>query len=599
MSDDILNRLARRLLKCPFDSELFDSQSELGTHLSASHGAQICKRHRVPRLEPVEDIERPKKMFMCGICFGFMVPDAVGRSALSEIPAHIKAQHPNPSGGPTQVSLSWSTDPELINRFMADEALEEVCACNDAGCSGVFANEDSVATHWVGQHCTRPSADEVQAALAVEPERFSSLLEEILSEFEAGAIGPEPSFPEPDDGYRIRHSPSVPRVRSRPSEFVAYIDKQLVRLREDDFEAFLNYEGFDIEADEVPAENWVEGQQQIAQLDLRFCNIVDGYIPLVKSIRRILPPLADGQTVDVSWQSDPEVWFPCKVSKSKRAIYNLEGRLKTVFAGLPSGVRLYVTRVGQRRYRLGVRRESHIVPNCKFFVQDDAGGWDIEIRDAQVEWETGNDVFRHQLTFQEMDALHAEARRTNLSVRDAVHEVMKQCAQNSSLHIREVYDIVFLWLRTCSLGSVWAQFRSEHECYVRVAPCRYRFDPAGRFPEIRYVQAAPRLPDEPSLPQRSEIQEPLLRAIILLGGSIVFSEQGRGLEISLANEFGLPDAVRDFAAPRYNSQGHRKWRNHLQFVKDELVNLGQIDASVRDTWRVTDAGYRRVGVQRR
>jgi hypothetical protein len=266
---------------------------------------------------------------------------------------------------------------------------------------------------------------------------------------------------------------------------------------------------------------------------------------------------------------------------------------------LPSGVLLYVTRVGQRRYRFGVHRKSHTVPNCKFFVQDGAGGWNVEIRDSQVEWETGDDVFRHQLTFQEMDALHAEAQRTNLSVRDAVHQVMERCAQNLPMHIREVYDIVFLRMRTCSLAAVWAQFRPEHECYVRVAPCRYGFNPAGRFPEVRYVQTILRLPDEPLLPPRSEIQQPLLRAIILLGGSIVFSEQGRDLEISLATEFDLPDRVRDFAAPRYNSQGDRKWRNHLQLVKDDLVRLGQIDPIVRDTWRITDEGYRRVGMQRR
>lgn len=528
-----------------------------------------------------------------------MVPDAVGRSALSEIPAHIKESHPNPSGAPTQVSLSWSTDPELINQFMRDQALEEVFACNGVGCSEVFANEDSVATHWVEQHCDHPTVDEVRAALTVDdPERFSGLLAEILSEIEAGGVGPGPSFPEPDDGYRIRHLPSVPRVRSRPSEFIVYIEKQLVRLREDDFEDLLEYEGYDFEADEAPAGNWVEGQQQTAQLELRFCNIVDGYIPLVKSIRRILPPLADGETVEVSWQSDPDIWFSCKVSKSKRAIYSLEGRLRKVFAGLPSGVRLYVTRVGQRRYRFGVHRESHTVPNCKFFVQDGSGRWNIEIHDSQVEWETGDDVLRHQLTFQKMEALHAEARRTNLSVRDAVHQVMEQCAQILPMHIREVYDIVFLRMRTCSLAAVWAQFRPDHECYARVGPCRYRFNPTGRFPEVRYVQAVAPLTDEPLLPSRSEIQEPLLRAIIRLGGSIVFSEQGRDLEMSLATEFGLSDAVRDFAAPRYNSQGNRKWRNHLQFVKDDLVNLCQIDPSVRDTWRVTDEGYRRVGMQR-
>jgi hypothetical protein len=521
-----------------------------------------------------------------------MVPDTVGRSPLSEIPAHIKESHPNPSGGPTHVSLSWSTDPELINQFMTDQALEEVYACSSAGCTRVFAKETSAATHWVEEHCDHPKGYEVQAALAADPERFDSSLAEIFSQIEAA---PKPSFLEPDDGYPIRHLPRVPRIRSRPSEFIVYIEKQLARLR--DFQNFLEYEGLDFEAEEALTEEW-RGQQQTAQLELRFCNITDGYIPLVKNVARILPPLRDGETVEVSWQTDPEVWFPCKVSKSKHAIYNLQGRLKKAFAALPSGVRLYITRVGQCRYRFELHRNPHTVRDCKFFIQDGDGGWNVEIHDSQVEWETGDDIFRHQLTFEQMEALHAEARRTNLSVRDAVHEVMEQCAQDLPMHIRAVYDIVFLRMRTCSLGAVWAQFRPEHECYVRVGPCRYRFDPTRRFPEVRYIPATPRLPDEPSLPPRSQIQEPLLRAIAVRGGSIVFSEQGRDLEISLATELGLPDTVRDFAVPRYNSQGNRKWRNHLQFVKDDLVKLCQIDASVRDTWSVTDEGYRRIGVQR-
>lgn len=142
-----------------------------------------------------------------------------------------------------------------------------------------------------------------------------------------------------------------------------------------------------------------------------FCNIVDCYIPLVKDVRRILPPLMDGETIEVSWQDEPDLWFPCKVSRSKRAVYNLEGRLKDIFNPFPSGVRLHVIRVNLRQYRLGVMRQPHTVPNCKLFVGDGRGGWQVEIHDQEpVEWETGDQVFRHQLTLQQMEALHNEAR---------------------------------------------------------------------------------------------------------------------------------------------------------------------------------------------
>lgn len=104
--------------------------------------------------------------------------------------------------------------------------------------------------------------------------------------------------------------------------------------------------------------------------------------------------------------------------------------------------------------------------------------------------------------------------------------------------------------------------------------------------------------NEPHLPNRAFIEEPLLRALIELGGSIDFATQGRKLEIMLAKEFKLLDEARDFAALNYNSEGHRKWRNHLQFVRDDLVKKGDLFQEPRGKWSVTDAGYKRVGMQR-
>jgi hypothetical protein len=132
--------------------------------------------------------------------------------------------------------------------------------------------------------------------------------------------------------------------------------------------------------------------------------------------------------------------------------------------------------------------QPHAVRDRKFFVPDEREGWRVEVRNATVEWETGNEVFRHQLTFEQMEALHAEARRTNLSVRDAVYKVMEQLGHLDRVHVRnDVYEAVFLPLRTCSLASVWAQFRPEHECYVKVSPGWYSFDPSKPFPMVRLM----------------------------------------------------------------------------------------------------------------
>jgi hypothetical protein len=92
-----------------------------------------------------------------------------------------------------------------------------------------------------------------------------------------------------------------------------------------------------------------------------------------------------------------------------------------------------------------------------------------------------------------MEALRDEARRAEVSVRDAVHKAMRRLAQSRPVHVRTVHDAVFLWMRTCSLASVWAQFRPEHTCYVRVKPGWYRFDRDGVLPTIRFVSRSGRL----------------------------------------------------------------------------------------------------------
>lgn len=604
MTDAVLTRLARRLLKCPFDPEFFDSAAELQSHFLEFHGEEICEKRRVPKRLAQKDIERPTVIHICGRCFEFMVPNTEGRNALSEIPAHAREAHSNPNLPPSTPPIWRSDDAALIDKFMTDQGLEDVCPCRAESCRRFFSDVEAAAVHWTKEHVEHAKAEDVRHALESDPERFQERFGELLAaEMEAEEARTRPLLGAPDDGYPIHHMPSVPRVRSRPGEFIVYIDQTLRRIREAEFQEYLESQGLD--GDQLTGGDWGDGVRVAPiAIELRFCNIVDGFIPLVKDVRGILPPLDDGAIVEMSWQDDPEKYLPCKVSGSKRAIYNLDGWLKRVFMDLPngerrlpSGVRLYIRRTGQRRYQLSLKWHPHIVRNCKFFVRDGAGGWNVEIRDEQVDWETGDDVFRHQLTFAEMDALHAEALSTNLSIRDAVHDVMSRYARTEPWRVRAIYEIVFLELRTCSLAAVWAQFRPEHECYVRVGLGRYRFDPNGAFPDVRYVIERPRRTESPRFPLRTVVEEPLLRAIIKRGGSIDFSAQGREIEIELAKDFGLSDNARDARDPQNHAQGHRMWRNELQFVRNNLVERDEIDSSARGVWTVTDAGYHRIGMR--
>ena len=86
------------------------------------------------------------------------------------------------------------------------------------------------------------------------------------------------------------------------------------------------------------------------------------------------------------------------------------------------------------------------------------------------------------------------------------------------------------------------------------------------------------------------------RALHELRGSVRFSIRGRQLEIMLATHFKLTDEERDFASPNYHSEGNRKWRNHLQFVRDQLVKKGQLSNARHGYWTISVAGYKRLGV---
>lgn len=489
MGEKVLKRFAKRLLRCPFDEELFDSIESLSEYLLKFHSAGICRRQRLPKQEALGDIDRPSKLTFCGHCLGNMVPDAPGRNTLSEIIRHIRQEHPNPNGSAI-ITMKSTVDTALIDQFVDEQVSPEVCVCTEPECGEWFSSEANVAKHWVEKHSSPPMIEDVRTLLETDSDRFEKVLEECFKEVAEEERRLFRQNLGPDDGYPISHYPSVPRVRSRPSECIVYIDGEMARLREDDFEELAAAENANSDDEVQTDQPWT---RQTVSLELRFCNIQDGYVPLVKELKPILPPLSDEGTVEVevSWQDAPTVFFPCTVSKRKRAIYNPDGELKRAFDGLPSGVVLYITRVARTQYEFRLKAKLHVVRDCKVFVPVGENRWRAESRDLELEWETGGAVFRHQSTFEEMDALHEEARRTNLSVRDAVYEVMREMAQNEDVHIEKVYEVVFWRMRTCSRAAVWSQFRIGHDCYVRQSRSGfYRFDASKPLPALRVLRTA-------------------------------------------------------------------------------------------------------------
>ena len=475
MSERILKRFAKRLLRCPFDEELFDSKDGLCEHLSEIHANALRRIHPVPEQELTAEIERPLRMHQCPYC-DFLVPELVGHNAITDIEHHIEKKHVTRG-----LSILIVDDQARIDQWMESQR-PVIFECAEPDCKERWRTETLIAEHWVEEHCYLPSIEDVRRLLDADPYRFESLLEECLKAEEDEERSRMRQLPVAD-GYRIRHYPNVPRIRSRPSEYIVYVEGEKASVRQEDFDEMFAAEGIDAENDEPSNEPWTP---QTVHLELRFCNIEGGFVPLVRELKRILPPFPDVGTIEVSWQ-DESGFFRCIVSKNERAIYTSDGRLKQAFEGLPSGVVLFITRVGHSRYEFRPKAKVHTVPNCKVFVPMEENRWRVETHDLELKWETSEAVFRHQSTFEEMDALHQEARQTGLSIRDAVHDYMRENAKDKAVSIKEVYEFVFWWMRTCSRAAVWSQFRKEHECYVRVGSGLYRFNESKPLPVVRVV----------------------------------------------------------------------------------------------------------------
>jgi restriction system protein len=87
-------------------------------------------------------------------------------------------------------------------------------------------------------------------------------------------------------------------------------------------------------------------------------------------------------------------------------------------------------------------------------------------------------------------------------------------------------------------------------------------------------------------PKQKDVELPLLQVLVDAGGSA----KPRDLYGSLAKVFGLTDEEK----LEKLETGPVKWWNLVQWVRQKLVETGEIDGSVRGVWKVTDSGRLRL-----
>lgn len=242
MNEIAIERLARRLLKCPFDQRLFDSDLSLRLHLCDAHRKEISRPHRVACQTATGNTERPKQLYCCPHC-DFVVPEPSAENPLTGILNHIRAEHPNPDPfEPVRLSFAVSTDEELIDGYLEQQGSIERRACAREGYTAICADDDSIALHWTEQHCETVTVEEALRTLETDPERFRILLAKIFCELAEEEARNRLAYREPDDGYVIHHSPSVPRVRSRAAESIVYVEHEPVHFLDRELDELLERE---------------------------------------------------------------------------------------------------------------------------------------------------------------------------------------------------------------------------------------------------------------------------------------------------------------------------------------------------------------------
>jgi hypothetical protein len=90
-------------------------------------------------------------------------------------------------------------------------------------------------------------------------------------------------------------------------------------------------------------------------------------------------------------------------------------------------------------------------------------------------------------------------------------------------------------------------------------------------------------------PRQVEIEVPLLQALVELGG------EGRPRDIYSLVAKRFPQLTPEEQEERLeNYPSTRKWSNLVQWIRQRLVDLGQIDGSQRGIWKITAAGRARL-----
>lgn len=93
------------------------------------------------------------------------------------------------------------------------------------------------------------------------------------------------------------------------------------------------------------------------------------------------------------------------------------------------------------------------------------------------------------------------------------------------------------------------------------------------------------------MPKQSEMEIPLLKCLVEMGGS------GRPLEIYGHLRKYFPQLTDADFAETLTVSGANKWRNRVRFVRQTLIAKGEVSSPQYGIWKITERGYARLAAE--
>lgn len=315
----------------------------------------------------------------------------------------------------------------------------------------------------------------------------------------------------------------------------------------------------------APAQKkWMPPSSPVKLPTLNYLHITQAYFPVNGLIHAFAPEV---RLVFVQFIEGPHQPFLLDRENGQlKALRPETLRDRILESNIPAGTYLWLEYQGGENYRIAPRPlpASRMVP-CKLAYLEN-GQLHIEHTQIPMFYEGDPYVFKANMRFEDIEALFAEARQANVSVRDAIiYAVQELCGGDprNRAHRTDIFNAVFL-KRMCSPNSVSILLYTQ-PCFEQLGKGFFRYRPADAtilppVPSETRPAPAPAPGSKPAVPDPGPVlphEEPFPAAPAESAPAPGYDLQDELQKFSLRGQEAMQDGRRFSAADQLARQAGR------------------------------------------